>query len=212
LTCARDAHIAALPIFRKKLEALQPHPDIINCLTYGITSHTRTFRRNNTPTHTIAAAQDQDTIGWSATMEGRLSKSWRVLQSTHYFEHHPKRSVDRWAASTIEALWTVTHSIWTARNKLYQKQERDAECLEAHTTRIETITNLFTHTRRLDLLLADRYLLDGTLEQCLTKNKTASAQETWIQAMQWAIESATEMHQTENTSLRTTLHQWLDAP
>ena len=205
--CSRTAHQEGKDLFQKKLEALQTAPAIQQCLLQGLSSPSSSFRTHATQ-DLLPIAEEQDHIGWDATMEGRISKSWAVIQSEHYRSISSRRTAENWAAGVVEGLWEWTHHIWNRRCKAIKTTER-LDALHTATTQLnDTITAFYQDNSPEDLLARDRYLLtEKTLDQRLST--PAYEKEVWIQAMTWACELRDEAASNENTQMRSTMAGWL---
>ena len=80
--CAEQARIEGLAELEKTLTAHNTAPAILHCLINGIRHRHRSFA-DYAEASTMAAARDQDEIGWAATVEGRISKKWMLPQHCH---------------------------------------------------------------------------------------------------------------------------------
>jgi hypothetical protein len=59
---------------------------------------------------------EQDEIGWQNFVEGKITRSWGMLQIQHYQEQHSKRTVDKWTSGLVTQLLELTHGMWLHRN------------------------------------------------------------------------------------------------
>jgi hypothetical protein len=50
---------------------------------------------------TAVAAVEQDEIGWQNFVEGKISKSWGIIQWGHYQEQLSVQSGDKWTAGLV---------------------------------------------------------------------------------------------------------------
>ena len=64
----------------------------------------------------MAAALDQDAIGWMNFIEGRISLEWRTAQSHFYASIGSSRTSHRWAKELVQNLLAMVHKMWIARN------------------------------------------------------------------------------------------------
>ena len=66
----------------------------------------------------IEAAQDQDNIGWSNFMEGKISTLWQQVQETHIQQSNSMQLSSTWKLCTIMKLLTLVHGQWNIRNDI----------------------------------------------------------------------------------------------
>ena len=64
----------------------------------------------------MAAALDQDAIGWTNFIKGRISLEWRTAQSHFYASIGSSRTSRQWAEELVQNLLTMVHKMWIARN------------------------------------------------------------------------------------------------
>ena len=175
----------------------------------GLTHRHHSFQHYSDPTAILAAA-DQDEIGWAATMEGRLSRSWRPIQDDYYRQIRSRRTSQRWMILTVEALWTLTHSIWIARCNTVKTMERAAELHCTQSTIDSQIRSLYANYRPDNYMANDRYLFeDKSMEARLATQY--DEKEIWLQAVSWADETAKDDRQNEHSQMRNTMQAWLQS-
>jgi hypothetical protein len=80
-------------------------------------STTTLFVTHSDPSCQISAAE-QDEIGWQNFVEGKISRSWGILQLQHYQDQHSKRTVNKWTSGLVTQLLELTHSMWIHRNRV----------------------------------------------------------------------------------------------
>jgi hypothetical protein len=202
-TVAREEGLLQLA---DRLRALETHPEITECILQTFAHPTHGFSYHSSPWTALAAAE-QDTIGFMATTEGRLAKSWASLQREHLQEMRSRRTARRWAACATQAILEWTHHIWTSRCSLVKKREREDE----YATRRHTLAAAIDELKTTDpnpLLAEDRHLLSED-SICKLNRWNIFDKETWVQALRWAIESAEENQGNTNLQARTTLQSWL---
>ena len=84
------------------------------CLTLHLRSIDACFAPFASPT-IIAAALDQDAIGWTNLIEGRISLEWHTAQSHFYASIGSSRTSRWWAEELVQNLLMV-HKMWIAHN------------------------------------------------------------------------------------------------
>ena len=190
-----------------KLEQLETHPEITNCLVQGIRFRHQSFTQHATP-DTAQAAHDQDQIGWESLLEGRIASEWTEIQDRHYTSQRSRRCPSLWAQRVVEALWEYTHSLWTTRCTTINDMEKAQALHTLKQTTNERIIQLYNDYLPQNFAANDRYLFtDKTLTERLASNQTTK--ETWLQAVEWAIDIAREATENENHQMRQTMQAWL---
>ena len=95
------------------------HPAIKKCIMESLSSRSTTTLFSPHATQVcLAAAMEQDEIGWQNFVEGKISKSWGNLQWQHYQEQLLVRSGDKWSAGLVTQLLELTHGMWIHRNNI----------------------------------------------------------------------------------------------
>jgi hypothetical protein len=59
---------------------------------------------------------EQDAIGWQNFVEGKITRSWGMLQLQCYQEQCSKRTVDKWTSRLVTQLLELTHRMWLHHN------------------------------------------------------------------------------------------------
>jgi hypothetical protein len=95
------------------------HPAIKKCIMESLSSRSTTTLFSPHATQVcLAAAMEQDEIGWQNFVEGKISKSWGNLQWQHYQEQLSVRLGDKWSAGLVTQLLKLTHGMWIHRNNI----------------------------------------------------------------------------------------------
>lgn len=98
---------------------MDTHPSIKTCIMESLSLRaTTTLFSPNADHICMTAALEQDEIGWQNFVEGKISKSWGVLQWNHYQEQLSVRSGDKWSAGLVTQLLELTHGMWKHRNSI----------------------------------------------------------------------------------------------
>lgn len=84
----------------------------------------------------IGAAREQDAIGWTNFLFGRVSLKWKTLQKLHYVGHHTTSRLSHmaWSKIFVGKIYRMLHSLWKFRcaqvhgveNHLASKREKKA--------------------------------------------------------------------------------------
>ena len=85
------------------------------CLTLRLRSIDACFAPFASPT-IMAAALDQDAIGWMNFIEGRISLEWHTAQPHFYASISSSRTSRWWAKELVQNLLAMVHKMWIARN------------------------------------------------------------------------------------------------
>jgi hypothetical protein len=95
------------------------HPSTRSCILASLMARSTTtlFVTHSDPSCQISAAE-QDEIGWQNFVEGKISRSWGILQLQHYQDQHSKRTVDKWTSGLVTQLLELTHGMWIHRNRV----------------------------------------------------------------------------------------------
>jgi hypothetical protein len=98
---------------------MDTHPSIKTCIMESLSLRaTTTLFSPNADHICMTAALEQDEIGWQNFVEGKISKSWGVLQWNHYQEQLSVRSGDKWSTGLVTQLLELTHGMWKHRNSI----------------------------------------------------------------------------------------------
>ncbi len=63
------------------------------------------------------AAKEQDLLGWDLTLEGAISKKWRVQQAAHWKTYKSRKSSKRWMTEFLKRLMNTAWDMWQHRNR-----------------------------------------------------------------------------------------------
>ena len=140
----------------------------------------------------MAAARDQDKIGWHNFLEGRISTLWRKLQHKHLRAEGSRRSSRRWASSLVANLLEITHSTWTARNDIvHEKAANGLRLAEAAQLEADIRSEFEVGDDNLDD--DDKWLLELGLDTVLEMH--GHEQHNWLQELRLARqEQAQDQH------------------
>jgi hypothetical protein len=155
------------------------------------------------------AVYDQDSIGWTQFLRGRLSKKWEDAQERWIIRCSTKwkRSSKLWLSKLVQATWEVAREMWVHRNSVLHhpshpwKQRRVKE-LAAR------ITTEFEEYEEVHFLPIDRRLFKSSAAHML-EHHSEGRQELWIQSVDMA-----RLRMLQTTTLACTnsslfMHNWL---
>jgi len=185
------------------------NPDIIDCLI-------RTLRNRGLSTFTgtardscLAAAQDQDLIGFFGTMVGCLSSRWESAQASYWLSHHSSKSPKLWAHQLCQRLLNATHATWLLRN-----QQIQSHLLETRTQDLLTAICSEFDLGHQNLLPSDQFYLsqdpdsDGfSLQQVL--DLPLPDQQLWLHLVQQARACGAQTLALETACMQSSLYTWL---
>jgi hypothetical protein len=98
---------------------MDTHPSIKTCIMESLSLRATTTLLSPSADHIcMTAALEQDKIGWQNFVEGKISKSWGVLQWNHYQEQLSVRTGDKWSMGLVTQLLELTHGMWKHRNSI----------------------------------------------------------------------------------------------
>ena len=97
-------------------------PEIADCIITAIARHKPTAFGLSADSLVEEAANQQDQIGWTNLLEGKISKLWRALQSTYLQELGSRNTARTWAHGLIRQLLEFTHRMWLKRNHIRHKR------------------------------------------------------------------------------------------
>ena len=66
----------------------------------------------------MAAALDQDAIGWMNFIKGRISLEWHMAQSHFYASIGSSCTSHQWTKELVQNLLTMVHIMWIACNNV----------------------------------------------------------------------------------------------
>jgi len=133
---------------------------------------------------TLAAAQEQDLIGWDNFLLGQVSWLWLDIQEQHLWSFHSCQSIKAWETSLVKQLLSISHVMWTCQNGiLHHHMESAAQLLEAKTLHHTQIHEQLALGQQ-DLLLSDQaFVTCHSLDQVLCY---AIPAQQWLVAMEFA--------------------------
>ena len=184
-------------------------PSIQSCIVAALQArdpHT-TFSTYVDSPHIQAAAEEQDQIGWSHFIKGRVSKQWRAIQEEHYRSIGSKRTARSWTEGLVSNILTLVHKQWIARNAVVHA--RDAKGLKVREGKELALAIDAQFSLDVDgLLPQDRHLI--TRGRQSVNEMMATGQKTWLQSIQIAREVYESEIESETTQLRNSIYSWMN--
>jgi hypothetical protein len=185
-------------------------PAIRSCLlqTLATRNPTHSFTTFSDPS-TLHAAQAQDAIGWVHLTEGKLSRHWRHLQTTHYHSSASPRCPKKWAAGLITNLLLVTHTQWTHRNNtLHARNEQGLKISEGR--ELQTAIEAEFALGASDLHAHDQHYITRGLATVLAL--PATNKKAWLSGIRLARQSFEASAAREISSMQAVMQHWLTQP
>ena len=119
------------------IEKYKTHPAIrsiitntllqFNTTTFNDTAEFMLFEDDSNTANLIRlAAQEQDIIGWQNIFEGRISKTWEVIQDEYYSSiKEANKTGLTWSTWFIKKIYAVSKSQWNNRNEILHNQTQN---------------------------------------------------------------------------------------
>ena len=129
----------------------------------------------------MAAALDQDAIGWMNFIEGRISLEWRTAQSHFYASIGLSRTSHWWAEELVQNLLAMVHKMWIARNDVAHAINEKGHKIKDGLTMDTDIDEQFVLGYK-DLMHCDFHLID--IGQPAIDWRSAGEQRAWLHSIQ----------------------------
>ena len=130
----------------------------------------------------VAAAYDQDQLGFRNFITGRISKKWSVAQQIYIDLAYPesRRTGKTWAAGLVRNLCSYSKVIWGKRSKEIHEDDSDRWRNEKHAELSDVVKQLFLLGPS-SVSSEERFLYDTSLHTLTLLPITAKQQ--WINAV-----------------------------
>ena len=79
---------------------------------------------SNLPKATRFIAEEQDAIGWTNFMEGRVTRQIRDMQTMYMGNLDAAYTVDHWTRYFVRKLMGLSHETWLARNLMKHRKTK----------------------------------------------------------------------------------------
>ena len=152
----------------------------------------------------VQALREQNDIGWTAFIEGRLSTHWASAQQHHFQALHKKNTGHRWVSSLIQKLLDVAWDQWDHRCGITHRHSASA-----HDTRISTAVEDTLATGPGRLTGRDRHYFSFPER---TRALPTSKKEGWLANVDAAfrrLEFREEQRRNSHRAERALMHAWL---
>ena len=181
ITCLFEEHVSQI---QEWMETHYTDPALSSlAVDYLRDRSKRQFVNLDTPDHIRRLSQAQDPIESRNFTEGKLSKSFRVIQQDHLKQQETRVTVDSWLKGFVSKLLAMTHSQWLFRciTKHYRlkgtlllarKEDLLKEIERQLDMGVDTIAN------------EDRWMLEVDVDQL--RNTSLSEKQYWIHAVEAA--------------------------
>jgi hypothetical protein len=167
-----------LHLLRIQLTNIRTEPSILQSLMQGIRSPSNTFHLPYASPALNKAALKQDSTGCDATLEGRISGSWRHLQYSYQCGTGDRKTPLSWASGVVKALLELTDGMWSPHNGyLHDRDSQGLERLAA--ANLQQRLGELRQVTAPQLLVHSRYLVSPPQLACLD-SLSVTAKEAWI--------------------------------
>lgn len=215
-TEALTYRIQQFKLFSTWLLSQRSDPSIRECIDIVLTSHTQvtflaTMKCITTSKLHLEAAKEQDEIGYTNFLFGRLSKKWREIQRQHLLHSFPSKnySADAWIRRVIARIYRVTQSLWKFRcefvhgveSVLTSKREKKA-------LRTEIIKQFKLGTD--GVRGTDKHLFSSGLSHILSAS--IREQKYWLRTIQLSRAFIIEREKNMFVGMRSIMLQWAKPP
>jgi hypothetical protein len=214
---ARAQWIVSVDSFFAKLDKDHTSPAIFMVMrsriqTWMQGSEPRKYHSDELPRLVASALTDQNRIGWSNFMIGRLSAAWTDTQDQWMVQIYTrwKLSSARWAKNTVQGIWEVLWEMWLHRNSVLHHPQHPWK-ISAIATTYKAIKELWRTYVPTDFLTWDHHLFTGSAAFIL-KNYTIERKEQWILSTRHARMRKSLFRTSAFGTERVLLHQWLNQP
>jgi hypothetical protein len=214
---ARAQWIVSVDLFLANLDKDCTSPAITMVMrsriqTWMQGSEPRHYHSDELPRLVASALRDQDRIGWSNFMIGRLSDSWTDAQDQWLVQISTrwKRSSARWAKNTVQGIWDILLAMWLHRNSVLHHPQHPWK-IAAIATTDEVIKDIWRIYVPTDFLARDHHLFSGSADFIL-QHYTIERKELWILSTRHARMRKSLFRTSSFGTERVLMHQWLNPP
>ncbi len=155
----------------------------------------------------MAAAKEQDEIGWINFVEGRISQKWRAAQADHYLLKGSKRTAKKWTTELVNNLLALVHKQWKTRNAVVHERNEQGLKVKEGKELEEAITEQFLMGPE-GLLPHDQHHL--TRGRAAVENMSAAQKKTWLYGIEIARQVCELELDSEVTQMRDAMFSWLN--
>ena len=126
-----DAWKKGLEGLEKWMTTTKVDKDIIDCIMNTLRNRANTCfaaaLEDTSDALLRKAAEDQDNIGWTEFLEGKISRTWGKLfkhRMGQTIQARPHATVRKWRRELVEHLLHFTHELWITRNSIVHERDR----------------------------------------------------------------------------------------
>jgi hypothetical protein len=171
-----------------KMQTIKTDPDIINVIRKRLARrHSRPFTLpQSLPDAVKRAVYDQDSIGWTQFLRGRLSKKWEDAQERWIIRCSTKwkRSSKKWLTKLVQAIWEVSREMWEHRNGVLHHPLHPWKLRKVRDL-TERIKTEFAEYDEASFMPKDRRLFRSSAQHML-EHHTEGQRELWVQSVDMA--------------------------
>jgi len=201
----------ALDVLKKWMQDKETCPCVADCMTKSLAKRTPTDPFEELAGEPVrAAANDQDCIGWTNMLEGKMSKLWRARQEEHYQEIRAKKTSRAWAHGLVRQLLEMTHRLWIKRCNIRHSRAEGEGTPADERAKDDRIREQFVLGTD-GLGEKDQWLLtEDSLEQVL--NYAPKCKFLLLEDVREARASEERLRRSEIGRMQDNMRQWMNAP
>lgn len=220
LTCrnpsARQHWLTSVSTFSEILTKQKTHPDILRVIisrlkTWSYPSN-ENFRYTSMDDRVRKALYEQDRIGWTQFLYGRLTSLWLDPQDRWLVSIATKwkRSLDRWFVQVIKGVMEIPWQMWEHRNNYYHDPLHPWRLTESEFLD-NTIRTLYNQFSSLLYLESDWRYFETAVDDFLP-SLSLSKKSSWIESVELAQIRKQVSDPPEDERITTGLTNWLQTP
>ena len=156
----------------------------------------------------MAAALDQDAIGWMNFIKGRISLEWCTAQSHFYASIGSSRTSHQWAKELVQNLLAMVHKMWIARNDVAHAINKKGCKIKDGLAMDIDIDEQFMLGYK-DLMCRDFHMID--IGRPAIDRRSVGKQWAWLHSIRQAHKIGLKEFAMETTQMRNSLMDWLHA-
>lgn len=204
-----DTFKTATAEFLVWLEASEPAPCILAYFQAALPARGEPFILPQILPSSNTAVQQQQALGFDNLLCGRITVAWHRIQSSFLLSSGSRRTTDRWMASLVEKVLSISLQMWITRNLILHERDERGLLLEEGQVLREAIDEAMD-TDPSTLLAEDCHLLQSQ-SWAEIHSLPASNQYTWLFAFRSAETLAEESTAATAQLQQQTLDNWFQA-
>ena len=135
----RSKNSSRRAVFERQIQALEEwmgstytHPVLEKWLPTYLRGQGKSFQHlPNLPKVMRFIAGEQDAIGWTSFVEGRVTRRIRDMQTVYMGNLGATYTVDHWMRNVVRKLMSISHETWLARNLMKHHKTKGMIAIKA---------------------------------------------------------------------------------